>query len=796
MTSEWDGTPWEGRAAVVAKAATGTGVGFYTNALPMTSYDQTPQKLMKRAQIAYHTNPWVGTAEAVVTRKVVGLPWHLEDGEDEEYGDDAPPDVKTVIDLIERPQLILGNLQPSTATRRLMWSLTSRHLGLCGMTHWYGDRMDQFGIPEAWLYVNPARMWAEQDSSNNLTGWMLDATSEDGYGNPQGGLHFELSEILTFYLDPPDHGHYGTGIYQRMMSVARASSSAIQHGSYVLETGGRIAGIISPKDGTIPDEKFQTLVREVRNVAEAPDAAKRTTIMQGPIDFTPTAVAPKDLQLDELAKMSREDIFAGWGVPPSQAGIPTAAGLNSGETKAYDEAVLMQGAVHDRVISIRESIQYGWLDKYRPLVIELEIEEPTFDDEGPAYELLVKSKDTAMTNEERRALIGLPPTGDEAIDKAIILSSLQTVWATAPVNGQAVGVIEGEEPPAEDEEQPEEKASKKELLGLRSALDSRFVPALRKDVNAALLEQRRAIVSWVRSHGAHLTSKPKDTAWWNSKREEERLRAALDAHYLTIGQTTQKRVKDVMGEGKARDVTIEAVLRREVNKRIVGINDFTREQVAKTISEGIDEGLGAAELGDRIEALGVFGEERAERIARTETMFAYNTAALESYTDFGVDMVEPIDGDQDPECIARLERGPVSIAEALADEDHPNGTLDWVPYFGKATSGMAGLPTEPLPVVPPQPVAAPQLDIPELIASIAQVLNSSRPDPVNVFVSEGKASRTVIDRDLVTGKVIGSHEEPMDDPFRGSVPPVTKRTSYIRDDTGRIVEEIELVGEG
>src|SRR4029077_14505742 len=180
--------------------------------------------------------------------------------------------------------------------------------------------------------------------------------------------------------------------------------------------------------------------------------------------------------------------------------------------------------------------------------IKLEIEEPTFDDEGPAYDLLTKSKDTALTNEERRALIGLPPTGDEAIDKAIILPSIQTVWGPAPLNGPAQGAIEGEDPPAEDEEQPAEKAKsdKKELLGLRSALDSRFVPAVRKDVNAALLEQKRAIVSWVRSHGAHLTSKPKDTAWWNAKREEDRLRAALDAHYLTIGQTTQKRVKDVM----------------------------------------------------------------------------------------------------------------------------------------------------------------------------------------------------------------------------------------------------------
>ena len=40
------------------------------------------------------------------------------------------------------------------------------------------------------------------------------------------------------------------------------------------------------------------------------------------------------------------------------------------------------------VVAIRETLQFGWLDKYLPLVIELEIEEPEFDDDTPAYERL------------------------------------------------------------------------------------------------------------------------------------------------------------------------------------------------------------------------------------------------------------------------------------------------------------------------------------------------------------------------------------------------------------------------
>jgi hypothetical protein len=107
--------------------------------------------------------------------------------------------------------------------------------------------------------------------------------------------------------------------------------------------------------------------------------------------------------------------------------------------------------------------------------------------------------------------------------------------------------------------------------------------------------------------------------------------------------------------------------------------------IQNTVASGIEQGLSPAQLGDALEVAlddaKTFDEYRAELIARTETAQAYNAAALGSYAEFGIDKVEPLDGDEDPECVARLARGPVTLAEAEADEDHPNGTLDWVPFF-------------------------------------------------------------------------------------------------------------------
>jgi hypothetical protein len=263
---EW--TPREGMAQVMPKAATGVGVGFYgPGSSPLMDYGKSPQKFMLRAQNAYRTNAWVGAAEAVVTRKTCGLPWHFEDPEGDEYEDDDPK-LAVITDLLAN--LTMGG-------RKLSWydfeSILSRHVGLCGMGYVYLDQMEAVGkTPLGLVYVNPARVWPAEDERGNLTGWVLDAQDASG----RGGTPYSIEELIPFYLDQPDFGHIGIGLYERLMLKAQVAQLADQHAAYVIGTGGRIAGIVSPKEGTIPDEAFKTIVQQFRNVNDAPDAAKRT----------------------------------------------------------------------------------------------------------------------------------------------------------------------------------------------------------------------------------------------------------------------------------------------------------------------------------------------------------------------------------------------------------------------------------------------------------------------------------------------------------------------------------------
>lgn len=644
------------------KAAVGPGVAFMTNDVFLPSLSRSPQRLMAEAQALYHANPWVRTAEDAVTRRVVGLPWHLEDG-DNEVDDTSPERLRLVWTLLERPQLMLPGRRQMT--RRELVTLTSRHMGLCGMGYWYLDQMDRLArTPLSIIYVNPARVWAASDVAGNLTGWVLDAKSSDG----AGGLPLALDELLAFYLAPPDTGHYGAGLVEAAALKAQITALADRHAAYTLSTGGRLAGIVSPKEGTIPDENFQALVREFRNVTEAPDAAKRTTILQGPIEFTPTAASPLDLSLLDISKMNRDDILAVWGVPPTQAAIPAPGGLNSGESRKYDEAVLMQGAVHDRVVSITETIQYGLLDRFGKLGISLEYEivEPTFDDRAPAFELASKSVNVPMRTHERRALIGLDPLGTPEDDQIVMPATMVPMMA------------------------PMMPMKARTFVGLRASAE-RMLPATREAVHRVLVAQVAAVAAKLRERANAVSRQPKNVGtWWEDRQEDERLLGALRGHVASLAEMVTKRASGLL-EGRTAKAgptaeDILAVALRKLGLRITGINTTTRDALREFIVAGLADGLSPAQVADSMEAATPGAawdpEYRAELIARTEMMTAYNTAALDTYREFGLEMVQAIDGDGDPECAAR--DGQVfSVDEAADIEDHPNGTLDWVPYFGE-----------------------------------------------------------------------------------------------------------------
>lgn len=709
-----------------------------------------PHKMMRAAAGFWKSDPWVRSAERVISGQFSIVDWHLEDDKDEEINDEYPDQrYQFVRALIEQPQARLDreDRQINASTRRELWAITSRHMGVCGSAFWFLDRLETVArTPMAILYIAPWRMTPSFTKQGNLIWWVLDWNEDTQSGTP-----LQLDEVIQFNLEPPDEGAFPPGLIESALSLIRLDALAINHAASVLTSGGRLAGIVSAKDATsaLPDDKFQQLVRDFRTINDLPDAAKRTNIIQGPIDFNRTSATPQELQLIDLMAAMRDHILAVEGTPYSQLGGSVGTGLNSGDVRKYDKQALWENAIEPRLIPFKEAIQFQLLDRYKLLGIapELEIVPPEFDDQAPKFDLLAKAERTPLRNWERRELIGKEPFGPTILgpsggplDDEIWLptgveqAAIASEGFTPPKSPQSA-VIEADNETEEPDvaQEPQAKGGRTSALtSLRHRMEREHTPDLKRDLRAFLDAQKQDIASRLRANAAHVAAKPRDhDTWFPRRRWDRELAKLLERPLSAMAQNVNQAINRVVPVKAAPAGVVERALERGA-ARITKINDRTRDAVQAWLVQGLAEGLSPVALAESIEQ-GVkldngqpaFDEYRAELIARTELADAYNAASIASYEDAGITQLEAIDGDDDEVCAER--NGQVfSIEEALQIEDHPNGTLDWVPVI------------EPVKSAPMSEIAPVQVQIDNHI-----------PIPM----------RTIIERDEF-GRISGTREVP------------------------------------
>lgn len=440
------------------KAETGIGAVMMSSSPPLSSMQRSPQKIAQDAQAVAIADITIRSAERVISNRASTTPWHLEDADDVEVGrgegKNEQPAYLAVLDLLRVPYKPQPGDPRSTTPRT--WAqligLTCRHMGITGSAFWYLDQADALaGTPLQILYINPARMTPVVNDMGELTDWVLDHDAYQSKGTPLG-----LDKVIQFQLESPDNGVWPAGLVETAITKVEVSKLSDRHVSQMLSAGGRLSGVLSPREGMLDDAVYAQLVRDIRTISEAPDAAKRMLILRGPVDFTTTTASPTDLDLVALSTMSRDDKLALWGVPHSILGIPTPGGLGGGMSKEWDEAIFWQNAVGPRLRAIGETIQTQLLDRYAALgiTVELELEEPSFDDATPSFEQAAKARELPLTNRERRDIIGLDPFGDARDDEVWLPAGLVQAYgvpgAPTPL-GQDTYASEYEDP-FEDEE--------------------------------------------------------------------------------------------------------------------------------------------------------------------------------------------------------------------------------------------------------------------------------------------------------------------------------------------------------
>jgi hypothetical protein len=582
------------------KAVTGPGASVMSWGTPIGYVSNDPRQMIREALAVYaRGNRWVMRAEMTISGRVGSVPWHLETDDGEEVTDESSPELRAIRDLFEKP---LGDDFESQyggqpRTRRELWGLTSRHMGLVNVGFWFLDEMNALtGWPKRIFYIRPDRMTPKEEGGR-LVGWVLD---EDGSGS---GKQLSTEEVVPFYLVPPDKGYFGQGLVEAIATTLPMPNTIDRHAIDTLASGGRLPGIYAPKE-VAGDDVFDRLQSDLRVIKDMPDSSKRDVVARMPMEFTPTAADMNSLSVVELSRMSRDDVLAHWGVPLSTIGGYTPAGMNSGETRKYDEAALWQNAVQFRIDSMYERIQYQMLDRLG-MGLQLVVDVPTFDDETPKYELARIAESQPLKNIERRRILGLEPFGDPALDNAVWVPVSTVEIAQAPGDAEApttpedegtvvsrqqaeaVGVLirAGFDPndalralglpdikhvgllPITLQSDPANVEVVDEALGKARRLPAKAKTMnmdpliervretsedrLERDVAKVLDKMRTEISEKVAAKHDHLSRKPTDASvWWDEGRWRRELEKAIKPHISLAAETVGEKVTTAL-EGKS-----------------------------------------------------------------------------------------------------------------------------------------------------------------------------------------------------------------------------------------------------
>lgn len=166
----------------------------------------------------------------------------------------------------------------------------------------------------------------------------------------------------------------------------------------------------------------------------------------------------------------------------------------------------------------------------------------------------------------------------------------------------------------------------------------------------------------------------------------------LRSHLTSVQATADARVDALLKlagmpmtatGGEAAKTIMDALLERNI-AAIKGLSDGMEKDLVREISDAVANGESMDKIIKRIDAATDVGRQRAEVIARTETLYAYNAVAKDRYRRNGIEFVEWLTATDDRVCeqCGPLDGTRYEIADAPECPLHPQCRCTLIPVRG------------------------------------------------------------------------------------------------------------------
>lgn len=519
-----------------------------------------------------------------------------------------------VEEVLDHPMLDLLN-QPNEFTNKSeLIEKSFLYQELVGNAYWKLV-FNNAGMPESIWQLQAHRVKIIPDTEKFISGYEIRIPSGQK-------VRFDLSEVVQYKYPNPLDDYYGMGPLEAAVVAADLGEAMNEYEVALFRNGGQpdVAMILPPDSGKPDPDEIKRIEGRWRQKYNGVAKAGGMMVLYGGADVKPLSLSPKEMAFLAGRKASLNEVAAIFGIPMSKL-TPDNVNKANAET---GEVQYARDTIQPKLRRFEQKINQRISPLYDPQLF-VAFDNAVADDQN----FRLKERDSNIRNgytsiNEERAIDGIEPAlwGDEP----------------GPITTQRQ-----EEP----ENIPEKIIKKGTLLPLvppSDVVDKSFVDSM----ITYLGQLREKILEGFDHDGAELVEKGVKTTidefleqWFNLVEENAilatRLLTFTTAALQTAGNAAVISVVDNI-DFDAAEPRAAGALRARTNRASVHINKTQSKELRRTLAAGIEAGEGASELRKRIQDK--FGEDltrhQALRIARSETIWAWNEGAVQGYIQSGV----------------------------------------------------------------------------------------------------------------------------------------------------------------
>lgn len=544
------------------------------------------------------------------------------------------------------------------------------HLGTAGESYLEKVRNRLGEVTELWTW-NPENVEPIPDGSGTrrILGYRFRVA--DGRA-----VVLKAEDVVPIRVYNPGNSLRGMSAVPSIWDDIQGDKNAARYNRALLKQGARPGGIIMPTEGDLGPEELERLRQSMRMAQDGPHNAGKTMVLPHGINYERDSQTNKDMDFLNMRKFSREVVAGIVGVPPLVIGnFDSANYANAREQLRAFWDYVGKPWLMKILGALNESLVHPEIDEDLELRADMAQIDALVDSQTTRVDNVSKLVQGGILtlNEGRKEL------GKQAIpdgDKLLLPLNLTPVDIDDVTTPKAEPVAPPAPPPDEDdedsapdedtEEEPKaaileaQKGRERDRSTMRAAHDLQLERAetkLQREVEKYLHDQGLRFVEKLRVLGA---APDINMLMGNKEMEAREAMKALAPHILaTIQDSADLHLSRL---GMQKDGKDSGVYRRKAdgperlpeiihlldafnlsNPRVLGylerfflvhLESLTTETLAsveKSLTGGMALGEGVNELVLRLENLPAFNKRRAEKVARTETIGAWNLGAQEAF---------------------------------------------------------------------------------------------------------------------------------------------------------------------